>query len=213
MKTNAAKICVPVCVQRASELPPAIARAAEVADIIELRLDCLLDAELDSAKSILSSLIDKVEALIILTMRSGEQGGRVSLSLDQRLHFWSSIGSTDGNCLRDFELDLVQECQRRRDERVDWSKVICSYHDFVGVPSDLEKIYEEMAAAPARILKIAVQTDDATDCIPVFRLLERAQRGGAPGMDEPARLVVRGVVLRLAETLLRSASGWSRAHS
>src|SRR6266404_626349 len=178
MKTNAAKICVPVCVQRASELPPAIARAAEVADIIELRLDCLLAAELDSPKSILDSLISKVEALIILTMRSDEQGGRVSLSLDQRLQFWLSIGSTDGNCLRDFELDLVQECQRRRDERVDWSKVICSYHDFVGVPSDLEKIYGEMAATPARILKIAVQTDDATDCIPIFHLLERAQRAG-----------------------------------
>src|SRR6266849_2306472 len=178
MKTNAAKICVPVCVARASELAQAIARAAEVADIIELRLDCLLAAELDSAKSILSSLIDKVEALIILTMRSSEQGGRVSLSLDQRLQFWSSIGSTDGNCLRDFELDLVQEYQRRRDERMDWSKVICSYHDFVGVPSDLEKTYEEMAATPARIRKIAVQADDATDCIPVFRLLEREQGGG-----------------------------------
>src|SRR6266446_9344558 len=178
MKTNAGKICVPVCVQRASELPPAITRAAEVADIIELRLDCLLAAELDSARSILGSLIDKVEALIILTMRSGEQGGRVSLSLDQRLQFWLSIGSTDGNCLRDFELDLVQEYQRRRDERVDWSKVICSYHDFVGVPSDLEKIYEEMTATPARIRKIAVQARDATDCIPVFRLLERAPRGG-----------------------------------
>ena len=116
MKTNAAKICVPVCVSRASELSPAIARAAEVADIIELRLDGLLAADLDSTKSILGSLISKADAPIILTMRSDEQGGRVSLSLDQRLHFWSSIGSTDGNCLRDFELDLVQECQRRRDE-------------------------------------------------------------------------------------------------
>src|SRR5260370_15405013 len=118
MKTNAAKICVPVCVQRASELSPAIARAAEVADIIELRLDCLLAAELDSAKSILSSLIDKVEAVIILTMRSGEQGGRVSLSLDQRLHFWSSSGSTDGNCLRDFELDQTRPpCSPRSEEQ------------------------------------------------------------------------------------------------
>jgi 3-dehydroquinate dehydratase/shikimate dehydrogenase len=175
MKTNAAKICVPVCVPRASELWPAITRAAEVADIIELRLDCLLEVELDSAKNILSSLIRKVEALIILTMRSGEQGGHVSLNLDQRSQFWSSIGSTAGNCLKDFELDLAQEYERRSDERVDWNKVICSHHDFVGVPSDLEKIYEAMAATPARILKIAVQAGDATDCLPVFRLLERAQ--------------------------------------
>ena len=150
-------------------------RAARVADIIELRLDCLLEAELDSAKSVLGSLIGKAEALIILTMRSGEQGGRVSLSLDQRSQFWASLGSAAENCLRDFELDLVQEYQRRADERVDWSKVICSHHDFAGVPSNLEQIYESMAATEARILKIAVQADDATDCLPVFRLLERAR--------------------------------------
>jgi 3-dehydroquinate dehydratase / shikimate dehydrogenase len=35
-----------------------------------------------------------------------------------------------------------------------------------------------MAATEARILKIAVQADDATDCLPLFRLLERAQREG-----------------------------------
>src|SRR5438874_2320212 len=115
MKTNAAKICVPVCVPLASELSPAIARAAEVADIIELRLDGLLAAELDSIKGILGSLIGKAEVPIILTMRSGEQGGRGSLSLDQRSQFWSSIGSTTDNCLRDFELDLVQDYKRRQD--------------------------------------------------------------------------------------------------
>jgi len=35
-----------------------------------------------------------------------------------------------------------------------------------------------MAATSARILKIAVQADDATDCLPVFRLLEQAQLEG-----------------------------------
>jgi 3-dehydroquinate dehydratase/shikimate dehydrogenase len=178
MKTNAAKICVPVCVQRTGDLPEAIARAARVADIIELRLDYLLAVELDSLQGILGSLIGNAGAPVILTMRSGEQGGRVSLSLEQRSQFWSSVGPTTENCLRDFELDLVQEYERRAGERVDWSKVICSHHDFAGVPTNLEQIYESMAATEARILKIAVQADDATDCLPVFRLLERAQREG-----------------------------------
>src|SRR5260370_28737753 len=35
-----------------------------------------------------------------------------------------------------------------------------------------------MAGTEARVLKIAVQADDETDCLPVFRLLERAQREG-----------------------------------
>ena len=178
MKTNAAKICVPICAQTASELSQTIARVTEIADVIELRLDCLLEGELDSASNVLSSLIGKAEALTILTMRSGEQGGRVSLNLDQRAQFWSSLGSTAENCLKDFEFDLVQEYKRRAAEQVDWSKVICSHHDFVGVPSDLEQIYESMTATNARILKIAVQADDATDCIPVFYLLERARSEG-----------------------------------
>ncbi|HVS80527.1 MAG TPA: shikimate dehydrogenase [Pyrinomonadaceae bacterium] len=178
MKSNTARICVPVCVQRTSELSQTIARAAEVADVIELRLDCLLEGELDSASRQLSSLIGKAEAPTILTMRSGEQGGRTSLNPDQRLQFWSSLGRGPENCLRDFELDLVQEYKRRPNEQVDWSKVICSYHEFVGVPSNLEQIYESVAATESRILKIAVQADDATDCIPVFHLLERAQSEG-----------------------------------
>ena len=40
------------------------------------------------------------------------------------------------------------------------------------------KIYERMAATPARVLKIAVKANDATDCLPVFNLLERARADG-----------------------------------
>jgi 3-dehydroquinate dehydratase / shikimate dehydrogenase len=177
MKTTAAKICVPICVARASELPQAIARAAEIADIIELRLDCLHEAEFYFAQSILGPLIVNARVPIILTIRSSEQGGRTSLNLDQRSRLWISLRAIAENCLSDFELDLVQDA-RRVGGPADWSKIICSYHDFAGVPSDLEKIYEQMAATPAQILKIAVQADDATDCLPVFRLLERARREG-----------------------------------
>ena len=57
-------------------------------------------------------------------------------------------------------------------------RLICSHHDFAGVPADLENIYRRMAATNAPILKIAVQADDAIDCLPVFNLIERARREG-----------------------------------
>ncbi|MDQ2921967.1 MAG: shikimate dehydrogenase, partial [Acidobacteriota bacterium] len=60
----------------------------------------------------------------------------------------------------------------------DWSRVICSHHDFLGVPANLAEIYEAIAATPARILKIAVHANDATDCLPVFHILERALKDG-----------------------------------
>src|SRR6185369_8169272 len=72
----------------------------------------------------------------------------------------------------DVEGELVQ------DLTPDWSRVIASHHDFSGVPSDLQQIYEHLAETPAHVLKIAVQAHDVVDCIPVFQLLDRARRDG-----------------------------------
>ena len=43
--------------------------------------------------------------------------------------------------------------------------VICSQHDFGGVPDDLEELYGRMSATGAGVVKIAVTADDATDCL------------------------------------------------
>jgi 3-dehydroquinate dehydratase/shikimate dehydrogenase len=61
---------------------------------------------------------------------------------------------------------------------IDWSRTICSHHDFRGVPAKLEQIYDRLAATPARVLKVAVQANDATDCLSMFNLLERARMEG-----------------------------------
>ena len=60
----------------------------------------------------------------------------------------------------------------------DWSRVIASHHDFSGVPSDLQQIYERLAKTPAHVLKISVQAHDIVDCIPIFQLIDRARREG-----------------------------------
>jgi 3-dehydroquinate dehydratase/shikimate dehydrogenase len=175
MKSRA-RICVPVCVTRASELRVAIERAAQVGDIVELRLDCLAADELDQMLRDLPALFTEFDRPMVVTMRSAEQGGRNELSYDERLGFWKSAAKAPGRHLRDLELDLIAELEPGSD--LDWDRIICSHHDFIGVPSDLDQIYERMAATESRILKIAVQADDAVDCLPVFDLLERAQREG-----------------------------------
>src|SRR5688500_7819296 len=76
----------------------------------------------------------------------------------------------------DVELELLETDHIR--QQLSSKRLICSHHDFAGVPGDLESIYVRMAATNAAVLKIAVQADDATDCIPVFNLIERAQREG-----------------------------------
>lgn len=181
MEKSLVRICVPVCVQRADKLAAAIARAAGVADIVELRLDCLADNEREAAAPSLAGFLKMASVPTILTLRSAEQGGHTSADFEARRRFWSSLDHLPQNSLIDLELDLVCDIVAQTSDTessIDWSRVICSHHDFGGVPADLERIYESMAATPARILKIAVQADDAIDCLPIFRLLERAQREG-----------------------------------
>jgi 3-dehydroquinate dehydratase/shikimate dehydrogenase len=159
-----------------SELTGAIARASEFGDIIELRLDCLGVDEWDQVTQELPGHLDRAGTATILTMRSSDQGGRAASDCDERARFWFSLRALPDNCLFDIELDLAGSfAESANGPPFDWGRTICSLHDFAGVPSDLEEIYERMAATPARILKVAVQADDAIDCLPVFRLMGRAR--------------------------------------
>jgi len=178
---------VSVCAVRAGELSAAVSRAAPHADIVELRLDCLADdAELVAALPPLDALLRERPRPLLFTFRPAEQGGHRALARDARLDFWTTLSKFTrerGLAPPDFvdlELDLLEDpaSRQRLRDLLAASTVICSHHDFAGVPPDLESIYERMAATPARVIKIAVGASDAIDCLPVFRLIERARRDG-----------------------------------
>jgi len=187
MKSKA-RICIPVCVKRADELASAVQRAAAEADMIELRLDYLAEIELSSAGQAIASALKLIVQPIILTLRPAEYGGARPIGVEDRLSFrlQTDLLRSHQDDFWDLELDLALLLQKRAREGSDvagmnyrdWDRTICSYHDFAGVPADIEKIYESMAQTESRVLKIAVQADDATDCIPIFKLLERAKRDG-----------------------------------
>jgi len=172
------RICVPVCARDFDRMREGVQRAADVADIIELRLDCL--NELETAARRVTELDGDSQSLI-LTLRSAEQGGHTSLDYDNRRQFWTTLKAPGADCFFDLEYDLVREFASAESScpfELDWKRVISSHHDFNGLPPDLDVIYEVMAATPAGILKVAVQANDATDCLPIFKLLERAKSEG-----------------------------------
>ena len=151
-----------------------------VADLIELRLDCVDGTELESGMLQIKKLIASASLPTIVTFRAAEQGGRQSLDQESRDEFWSESSQLAEAGFLDLELDLVERfsSSESTSHALDWTRIICSYHDFAGVPADLEEIYRRMSLTPARILKIAFQADDITDCIPVFRLLAQARGQG-----------------------------------
>ena len=179
-----ARVCVPVCESRAIDLRQAVARVSEVADIIELRLDYLQGDELFKALRGLPALISASTRPIIVTLRPIEQGGQREMDNLTRIIFWVEhfLYGKPHVDFADIELDLAQLFeQREKDEGkelLNWERVICSQHYFAGPPVDLWKTFRQMASSPARILKIAVQANDITDCIEIFRLLEHARHEG-----------------------------------
>lgn len=183
-ETRKVRICVPVCVENASEIEPAINRSAEIVDVIEIRMDCLLPAEVDKAERILARLCAKSSRPLIITFRPAEQGGKRELDDSVRVNFWrrqEKLLEHANLYYGDIELAVIEALSRSGNffqSQHGWERIICSHHDFIGVPAELEKIYQRMIATRARVLKIAFQANEITDCIPALNLLERARVEG-----------------------------------
>jgi 3-dehydroquinate dehydratase / shikimate dehydrogenase len=180
-----AQICVPVCAPRIEEMRRLAKRAAAAGDLVELRLDYLPERELSQSSEAINEIIKLSERPTILTLRPAEFGGGRAIGIEERLARLEQNWASHPGTLSDLELDLVLVLQERDKEgndrpgsSVNWDRTICSFHDFAGIPSDIGQLYQRMAATPARILKIAVQADDATNCLAVFCLLERAKQDG-----------------------------------
>jgi 3-dehydroquinate dehydratase/shikimate dehydrogenase len=173
-------ICVPLCVENAGDIDEAIAGAKDRADMIELRLDCLKEYDFEEVERQISKASGSSIPQLIIARRPLEQAGNRYVDYDWRLRFWRSrilLLLTNYRAFADIEMDLAAELEPHH-SFLDWNRVICSHHDFESVPSDLVRIYERMASGKARVMKIAVQANDITDCIPVLRQLERAKSEG-----------------------------------
>jgi 3-dehydroquinate dehydratase/shikimate dehydrogenase len=171
------RICISICEVTLVALARAIATVS--ADLIEVRLDCLEPEELASGASEITSLLKRANCDSILTFRPAEQGGRRPLDTETRHAFWSAAIFSDS--FFDVELDVAETANSDSGSLqlpIDWSRTICSQHDFEGVPRNLEMLYDRLANTPARVLKIAIQAHDIIDCLPVFRLLDQARQEG-----------------------------------
>ena len=164
------RICVPLCEKTFDAVEAVLPKATAVADLIEIRLDCLDPLELEKAPTRLASISKKISVPLILTLRPAEEGGNRELGQDERRSFWQRIQVEDA--LLDIELNLLRAMDMGS---IDWNRMICSHHDFSGVTPSVNESYTEMVKTPARILKLAVHANDVTDCLALFDLLKRAR--------------------------------------
>lgn len=167
---NNGKICVSVCAKTAVELVGQIKRAEDSAEVIEIRFDCLDKTEFEKIYQKIISFKKTYRGKILAAFRPAEQGGKSDVNLDERIDFWRSFSSFETSIeWADLELDL----ETARLGNLPFEKIIRSFHDFSGVPENLDEIYQKSANGE-EISKIAVQADDVADSIPIWKLLEKA---------------------------------------
>ena len=114
---------------------------------------------------------------ILLTIRPKNQGGNSNYDIKGRISLWTSFAMNKHIDHKatwiDQETDLIE-----MQELLPWLSdlfVIRSQHDFKGVPADLDKVYDR-TVSDSGVGKIAVQANDITDTIGIWKLLQRAKR-------------------------------------
>ncbi len=163
----AAQICVTIRESSTGRAVDAVARAAEWADIIEIRADFIQD--LDPGRL----LRDKPRP-VIFTLRSREEGGAYSGSERRRLELILQAGRNGADYV-DIELSASWQVIFQGVPR---EKVILSHHDFERTPEDLNALLETMASSGAGILKIAARARSLGDNLRVANLLQHATSRG-----------------------------------
>ncbi|MGB7069048.1 MAG: shikimate dehydrogenase [Pyrinomonadaceae bacterium] len=183
---NEKRLCISICAGTARQFIDNVRRAAERADVIELRLDCIDPAETDRLWSQLKDVRSSFSGKLLATYRPRGQGGLSEATVEQRHLFWRDSKVYEFVDWADFEHDLAVNNWGQSDAA--FGQLIHSFHDFHGVPENLELIYAQLSQKaldkyPNKhpgVVKIVTYADDATDALPVWELLNKANRDGLP---------------------------------
>ncbi|MEP6740960.1 MAG: shikimate dehydrogenase [bacterium] len=174
MSSSHPSICVSICERDWPSVDRARRDLGKFHGLIEIRLDCCEPNTLKNLDS-LRGLLATYPQPTILTFRAPAEGGKMQVDRETRFCFWRDKGLQLPSDFADLELDIVEQLSREG-SGVNWSRVICSYHNTEQVLADLNQIFRRLAATPAYVLKVAVRVNDTVDCLQIFDLLKTAKR-------------------------------------
>ncbi len=164
------KLCVAIYADEVEQVRREVAAAAEAgADLVELRVDHLTDAEQ------VRQLIRAATLPVIVTCRPTWEGGNCTLPETDRLALLASAAHDAAYV--DVELKALPGIAAfSREPREQRGGIICSSHDFAGRPDRLYKIVSELNAAPIDVAKIVWTARTLRDNLEAFEILLTRQK-------------------------------------
>ncbi|MGA1874337.1 MAG: shikimate dehydrogenase [bacterium] len=161
-------ICIPITSCTTEAALEGIRQAEETADILELRIDYLVDPDL-------SRILKTRRLPVIVTNRRAGEGGKYEGSEVERLSILEEAVSLGAEHI-DLEWSCGAETIYRFKELIRGTKtrLICSWHDFRGTPQDLTELYLSMRSMGVDIVKIVTMANAIHDNVKIFDLVYRA---------------------------------------
>ena len=167
----------------------ALRRAAEAADIVELRIDLMDECDLPR-------LLAERPCPVVVTCRAVREGGKWHGTEDARLHVLREAIQLGAEYV-DVEADAIHQIHERGQ-----SRLIASSHDFTSMPADLPGLWQRLAETGADVVKVVGMAHDARDVAPVERMLSDATLPTIAIAMGPAGLATRVLALRHPSCLL-----------
>lgn len=161
-------ICIVIKGPSYEEAKHQLARAKELADIVELRLDYFDSLNLDALKR----LSEGYALPIIFTLRSQSQGGAYQLSEEERLQDIQRLAHLNPAYF-DLECDLSPPFIARIKQKHPKMKIIISSHHFENTPENLEEVLEKLKSIPGDYHKLATMAHSGLDAARMLLLSKR----------------------------------------
>ena len=161
-------ICVSIMARDNAEALTKIQWAANLAGMLELRLDVMFDFDI-------KEMIDASKRPVIATYRTSREGGEGSHDYRTQIKYLEDAVKAGADFI-DVEYSMPPEFRRELLKNHGSSKVIISKHILHGTPSgrELEEIFKNMAATGADIIKIISFATSPEDNLRILGLLPLA---------------------------------------
>jgi 3-dehydroquinate dehydratase / shikimate dehydrogenase len=138
-------------------------------DMVELRLDMLVDPLLISPEIVKC----KFDIPVIITYRRKKDGGKYEGSEKYRRTVLHTFVKTGFNFI---DLEMGTAFSEIEDSALkNGTRIIRSYHNFEGIPDNIEGIIRNLASRPGEIPKLAVYPGNSTETLKFFKVFEKIQ--------------------------------------
>ena len=150
----------------------ALNQALGKVDGIEFRFDLFPKIDLPVIQQLIATLRSSHSLKILFTLRPERQGGEFRGTEEERLSLLKELCALRPDYV-DLEYDIPAASFKEFADRFPHIQLICSFHDFVHMPNNLDHLLASITNPYAHIYKIAAMAHTSNDALTMIQFVKK----------------------------------------